>query len=543
MSRSSESAVTDLAAATPWCELVAELQSFFGCQFSLWDAGTGQLLHGSEGQPVGDRLIFAGLVGAVDRRQQACFLVEEDGLLALAIPFGSELQKHVVATAWFMTRDVGPGENLAAAARLLDVSVDQLRSWLPSQERWSAGALLRLAEAVRGTLGRRPHGRSLPDHDQPTLSRTDHRGDEFRLVHALAQHLRISNTEREISRLATTWLSECLPAEGFAVQYLPVAGDGPDAGRAARSPEFQTAGRCPIDSEEFVELIAQVGLQDGGSTYLAGDGITNQATWPFAGIRQLMIVPLTEGNKQFGWLAAFNHRNGSEFSSDDTQLMNSLAALLAIHSSNRLLYREQAEFVASVVRALVSAIDAKDPYTSGHSDRVSRVAVRIALELRCSPKALNTICLAGLLHDVGKIGIDDNVLRKTERLTDDEFEHVKRHPEMGYRILADLKQLADVLPAVLHHHEQWDGGGYPHGLKGEETPLIARIMAVADAYDAMTSDRPYRRGMSEDQVDQVFREGTGRQWDAKVVAAFFAAKEDIVAIATRDRSQREEKAS
>jgi HD-GYP domain-containing protein (c-di-GMP phosphodiesterase class II) len=145
--------------------------------------------------------------------------------------------------------------------------------------------------------------------------------------------------------------------------------------------------------------------------------------------------------------------------------------------------------------------------------------------------------MAGLLHDVGKIGIDDNVLRKAGHLTDVEFEHIKKHPELGYRILADLKPLADVLPAVLHHHEQWDGGGYPFGISGDAIPQIARILAVADAYDAMTSDRPYRRGMAEDKVQEIFRNGAGKFWDPEVVDAFFKSRDEIIAIARRERPQ------
>ena len=142
------------------------------------------------------------------------------------------------------------------------------------------------------------------------------------------------------------------------------------------------------------------------------------------------------------------------------------------------------------MRALTSAIDAKDPYTCGHSDRVARIAVRLAKELGCDAEMLHTLYMAGLLHDIGKIGIDDAVLRKPGKLTEAEFEHIKQHPELGYRILADIKQLADVLPAVLHHHEQWDGKGYPFKLAGDQIPLIARIVAVADAYDAMTQRPP-----------------------------------------------------
>src|SRR4029079_712881 len=163
-----------------------------------------------------------------------------------------------------------------------------------------------------------------------------------------------------------------------------------------------------------------------------------------------------EGNRVLGWLAVLNHSSGGEFGTVEASLVNSIAAILGIHASNRDLYRQQSEFLASVVRALTSAIDAKDPYTCGHSDRVARIAVRLAKELGCDAEMLHTLYMAGLLHDIGKIGIDDAVLRKPGKMNDEEIEHIKLHPELGYLILADIKQLADVLPAVLHHHEQWD---------------------------------------------------------------------------------------
>jgi HD-GYP domain-containing protein (c-di-GMP phosphodiesterase class II) len=128
------------------------------------------------------------------------------------------------------------------------------------------------------------------------------------------------------------------------------------------------------------------------------------------------------------------------------------------------------------------------------------------------------------------------VLRKVDRLTEEEMEHIKQHPELGYRILADIKQLADVLPAVLHHHEQWDGRGYPFKLSGDQIPLIARIVAVADAYDAMTSDRPYRRGMDVERVEEMFRRGANQQWDGNVINAYFAARDDIRRISREIRA-------
>jgi len=184
-----------------------------------------------------------------------------------------------------------------------------------------------------------------------------------------------------------------------------------------------------------------------------------------------------------------------------------------------------------VVKALTSAIDAKDPYTCGHSDRVARIAVRLAQELGYRPETLSRVYLAGLLHDIGKIGVNDAVLQKPGKLTDQEFELIKTHTKTGFRILSGLKQLEDINKVVLHHHEAWNGSGYPEKLVGEAIPQIARIVAVADAYDAMASDRPYRTRMPNDKIDEIIRAGAGRQWDPEVVEAFFRARDDLREIA------------
>jgi putative nucleotidyltransferase with HDIG domain len=191
-----------------------------------------------------------------------------------------------------------------------------------------------------------------------------------------------------------------------------------------------------------------------------------------------------------------------------------------------------------MVRALTSAIDAKDHYTRGHSERVAHISVCLARQLGCTEEELNTLCLSGLLHDIGKIGIDTNILRKPEALSDKEFELVKQHPEMGYEILRGVKQLDKVLPVVLHHHEAWDGTGYPHRLQGEECPLLARIAAVADSIDAMSSDRPYRRGLPDEKLDRILREGAGKQWDARIIDVVFEIREEIRNIRKLNRDER-----
>lgn len=174
----------------------------------------------------------------------------------------------------------------------------------------------------------------------------------------------------------------------------------------------------------------------------------------------------------------------------------------------------------AAVRALAEAVDAKDEYTRGHSRRVAEYAKALAEAIGCDAGFVDLVYTAGTLHDVGKIGVPDNVLKKAGKLTEDEFQHIARHPELGEKIVSQIPQLKDALPGVRHHHERWDGKGYPDGLSGDEIPLIARILAVADAYDAMTSDRPYRPGMPIDQALDEIKLGMGKQFDPKLVAPF-----------------------
>jgi HD-GYP domain-containing protein (c-di-GMP phosphodiesterase class II) len=188
----------------------------------------------------------------------------------------------------------------------------------------------------------------------------------------------------------------------------------------------------------------------------------------------------------------------------------------AIRAGREDLQRAYVEFVGS----LANALDARDRYTAGHSHRVSELSCATAMELGVSAREMDEIRIGALLHDIGKIGIADTVLQKPGKLTEEEFALIKQHPEIGRRILEGVQGFAPYLGAVEFHHENWDGSGYPKGQSGEETPLAARIIHVSDAYDAMTTDRPYRSGMSHDRAISILREFAGRQFDPRVVAVF-----------------------
>jgi diguanylate cyclase (GGDEF)-like protein/PAS domain S-box-containing protein len=185
----------------------------------------------------------------------------------------------------------------------------------------------------------------------------------------------------------------------------------------------------------------------------------------------------------------------------------------------------------SMLDALVTAVDNKDRYTRRHSEDVLMYSLQIAEELGMDEKARQTLAVAALLHDVGKIGVPDKVLRKPGKLTDEEFAAIKHHPMMGAIIVGAVPGLEDTLDAVRHHHERWDGGGYPFGMSGEETPLMARLMAVADAFSAMTTDRPYRKGMEHEKALAILHKGAGSQWDPVCVQAFLNAQRPALALA------------
>jgi HD-GYP domain-containing protein (c-di-GMP phosphodiesterase class II) len=188
----------------------------------------------------------------------------------------------------------------------------------------------------------------------------------------------------------------------------------------------------------------------------------------------------------------------------------------AIREGREELQGAYVEFVGS----LANALDARDRYTAGHSHRVSELSCATAMDMGVSAREVDEIRIGALLHDIGKIGIADTVLQKAGKLTVEEFALIKQHPEIGRRILEGVQGFAPYLAAVELHHENWDGTGYPKGQSGEETPLAARIIHVSDAYDAMTTDRPYRSGMSHDRAISILREFAGRQFDPRVVEVF-----------------------
>jgi HD-GYP domain-containing protein (c-di-GMP phosphodiesterase class II) len=242
------------------------------------------------------------------------------------------------------------------------------------------------------------------------------------------------------------------------------------------------------------------------------------------GLTSLLSVPLSLKDKVIGVLNIYTD-DQHNFTPHEINLFTSLASQAAIAIENARLFESLEEIYLDVITALASAIDARDSYTHGHSHRVTEYAVLIAEEMGLTPEEIDIIRNASILHDVGKIGIKEEILKKPGKLTEDETLEMQYHPFIGTRILQSVKLLEPVLPLVYHHQEKYDGSGYPEGLKGQEIPLGARVIGVCDAFEAMTSDRPYRKALPVEKALAELRNEAGRQFDPEIVEVFFRLME------------------
>ncbi|HNW34421.1 MAG TPA: HD domain-containing protein [Candidatus Ozemobacteraceae bacterium] len=241
--------------------------------------------------------------------------------------------------------------------------------------------------------------------------------------------------------------------------------------------------------------------------------------------RSMICVPMRLKDEVIGVLQVLNRTGDIPFNDHDTEILEALGNQAVSAIDNARLYENIQKVYLATIEVLATAIDAKDPYTQGHSRRVTQYSVAIAEEINMERKMIDSVRYAGLLHDVGKIGIKDSIIRKPARLTDEEYAIIKKHPEIGAKILRPVDFLADKVPGVKHHHEYFDGRGYPDHLKGDDIPLIARIICVADAFDAMTTNRPYRKGLSFNTAVAELRKFSGKQFDPMCVDAFLKAFE------------------
>lgn len=259
-----------------------------------------------------------------------------------------------------------------------------------------------------------------------------------------------------------------------------------------------------------------------------------------SGALAALCVPLTSSEGTVGSITVGSRNPQQRFSSDDVRLLATIANHVTIAVGNIALFSSVQEAYLATVRALAAAVDAKDPYTRGHSDGVAAYALRIGQAMDFSAEQMVALEMAAYLHDIGKIGISEDILLKPGKLTDAEMSQMRHHPLIGANILKPVAFPWPIAPIVRHHHEHYDGSGYPAGLKSEEIPVLARVLTVADAFEAMVADRPYRRGRSQQEAILELRRCCGTQFDPRVVDAFIEVLEsEVLDVGPEDHEEEE----
>jgi len=267
---------------------------------------------------------------------------------------------------------------------------------------------------------------------------------------------------------------------------------------------------------------------ESGKPWIANE-LHKDARFPDAspGCSHLIAVPVNVADDEQGVITVVRSSAEHRFYIGDVNLISALAKQMAIVIRNARLFGKVRSLFLNLVKSLVAVVEAKHRYTRGHSERVHVVSGFLADQLELDGKTREALHWASLFHDIGKISIPDAILNKPGKLTDEEYDIIKRHPSQGYEVLSHIEQLRDALPGVRHHHEKMDGTGYPDGIEGDEIPLIARVIAVADVYDALTSTRSYRLEMSKDKALEIMRDGEGNHFDPAVLKVFLDKHDEI----------------
>ncbi len=256
-----------------------------------------------------------------------------------------------------------------------------------------------------------------------------------------------------------------------------------------------------------------------GEPIIINDFKSTDSTSSISG-RSSICVPLKVKDKTIGVLSVSDKHTGEPFDNSDLEMLVTLASQISIALYNAQLYEDLEASYLSAVRALANSIDAKDAYTRGHSERVARYSMEIGRVMKMTTDEIKNLHIGALLHDIGKIGIAEAIINKSSRLTEEEYIEIKTHPSRGASIIEPAKFLREKVPLIKYHHERYDGKGYPEGLKGENIPLMARIVCVADSFDAMTSKRAYRDVMPLDEARNELVKCSGTQFDPRVINAF-----------------------
>jgi len=244
-------------------------------------------------------------------------------------------------------------------------------------------------------------------------------------------------------------------------------------------------------------------------------------------LESLLLLPIRIKNETAGFVSLFSFTRGYRFTDGQRKALSILVSNVSVAVENARLYQDIVSLLDDTVKSFARTLDAKDKYASGHSERVTRYALIVARSLKLDTKSIDRLAQAGLLHDIGKIGVSERLLNKKDKLETEEYEETKLHPVIGRDILSTIDEFRDIAEIVYHHHEWFNGNGYPDGISGDAIPLLSRIIAVADAFDAMTSSRSYREQIGKERALEEIRRNAGTQFDPVVVEALLADTQQL----------------
>ncbi|MFQ5430092.1 MAG: HD domain-containing phosphohydrolase, partial [Phycisphaerae bacterium] len=352
--------------------------------------------------------------------------------------------------------------------------------------------------------------------------------EELHLVYEISRHMGIpqepvrmlETVGRQLLEVARAACIGFVLSEGDDRNAAAAAQDGRARGLADRAVQVGRGAPALEDLARLADCLWNAADRDSGHLLMNRAGERPELKWASTWLRHLVAVPLSHEGRTLGLLLALNCVDDRDYTSVDIQLLRAVGDRVTAALRNQLLYDDLADLLMGLLHALVNSVDAKDPYTFGHSERVAFLSRALARAAGMSPIECERTYLAGLLHDVGKIGVPDAILCKPGRLTREEFDRLKKHPEIGERILAHVRQIRDLMPGVLHHHERMDGRGYPHGLVGRNIPLLGRIICLADSFDAMTTNRTYRAALPVLLAIGEIRRCSGSQFDPALAETF-----------------------
>ena len=424
---------------------------------------------------------------------------------------------HVCLAAVALTSDLADAEQLATVCSQQQYDHQYVRDQLPKLSLFQPGEFDRLAPVLCWMQQDASEVDQRASELQNLSSELSESYEELNLLYKLSTNMTVNQQPAQFLQQACGELQEVAGLRWLTLQLTEE-----DARLEDLAGKVITAGTVDCD-EATLQNAGQHLLQrfgDQPEPTVVEDVRALQIPGLSEVVDNLLVVPLSTPSRRLGVLFGGDKLDGSSLTSVDSKLCDSLANTLAIFVENRMLYEDMHAMFLGTLHALTSAIDAKDSYTHGHTERVANLAHMLAEAANLDAQTVERVYISGLLHDVGKIGVPEAVLCKPGKLTDEEFELIKMHPEIGARILQDIRHMGDLLPGVLYHHERWDGSGYPRGLAGYDIPLLGRVIGLADAFDAMISTRTYRSAMKLDEVLAEIRRCRGQQFDPELADIF-----------------------